>query len=225
MALQLAPSILDADFGNIGKAIKMLEEGGAHWLHLDVMDNHFVPNLTFGPAIASSFMKMTKMPSEAHLMVKNAGSLLKGFQKAGCKRIIVHPEGELHFHRLLQQIEALDMEPGIVINPATPVSSIEPVLHMAKLVLVMTVNPGFGGQAFIEEALDKVRMLAALKEDHRYDYRIQVDGGVKMTTIEKCVAAGADTFVIGSAIFKAEEPAKALSDYLERLKALEKGIE
>ena len=225
MALELAPSILDANFRNIGQEIKMLEDGGAHWLHLDVMDNHFVPNLTFGPAIASSFMKETSLPSEAHLMVKNAATLLPGFKEAGCKRIIVHPEGELHFHRLLQQIDSLGMEPAIVINPATPVCAIEPVLHMAKLVLVMTVNPGFGGQAFIEEALEKVRILASLKEDHRYDYRIQVDGGVKMSTIDRCVAAGADTFVIGSAIFKAENPQKALAQYLERLAALEKGIE
>jgi len=223
MALELAPSILDADFARIGETLRMLADGGAHWLHLDVMDNHFVPNLTFGPPVAADLVAACPLPAEAHLMVTNAGSLVEPFARADCKRILVHPEGEWNLHRLLQTIVAAGARPGVVLNPATPLCAVEAVLGMVDLVLVMTVNPGFGGQQFIEDALDKVRNLVALRGERGFTYRIEVDGGVKDGTIETCVAAGADTFVIGSAICTAEDPRKALEHYVRRLVELEKG--
>jgi ribulose-phosphate 3-epimerase len=224
MKLKLAPSILNANFAALGNDIGMLERGGAHWLHLDVMDNHFVPNMTFGPSMAKSMIDCTAMPAEAHLMVKNPGSLLKGFAMAGCKRIIVHPEGELHLHRILQTIESLGVNPAVVINPGTPVSIIEPILHMVDMVLVMTVNPGFGGQKFINSALAKVSHLKKFREERGMNFMIEVDGGVNKDTIKDCAQAGADMFVIGSAIFGAKIPEQALDEYMTMIKCIEKEI-
>lgn len=222
MKLKLAPSILNANFAALGNDIKMLEKGGAHWLHLDIMDNQFVPNMTFGPSMAKSMINSTSMPAEAHLMVKDAGNLLKGFAEAGCKRIIVHPEGELHLHRILQTIESLGINPAVVINPGTPVALIEPILHMVDLVLVMTVNPGFGGQKFIESALSKVKRLKKLREENGLNFMIEVDGGVNKDTIRDCALAGADMFVIGSAIFGAKIPSETLSEYITMIELIEK---
>ena len=222
MGLELAPSILDADFAHMGDTLRLLAEGGAHWLHLDVMDGHFVPNLTFGPPVAKALVAACSLPAEAHLMVTNPETLVDGFVDAGCRRIIVHPEGQLHLHRLLQQILERGAGPAVVINPATPVCQIEPVLGLVDLVLVMTVNPGFGGQRFLEEALDKVRHLASLRTASGHRYRIEVDGGVNDATLDACVEAGADTFVIGSAICRAPDPGAALRSFVTRLQNLGK---
>ena len=176
MKLKLAPSILNANFATLGDDIAMLEKGGAHWLHLDIMDNHFVPNMTFGPSMAKAMIDCTSMPAEAHLMVKNATSLIKGFVDAGCKRIRIHPEGELHLHRVLQTIKSSGANPAVVINPATPVSLIEPILPMIDMVLAMTVNPGFGGQSFISSVLSKVKLLTKIREEKGLNFIIEVDG-------------------------------------------------
>jgi len=224
MKLELAPSILNADFASIGKDVKMLEEGGAHWLHLDIMDNNFVPNLTFGPSVAKDLIKNTAMPAEAHLMVKNPLNLIEGFAKAGCKRIMVHCEGELHLHKLIQTIESFGLKPGVVINPATSVSVIEPVLGLVDIVLAMTVNPGFGGQKFIGSVLPKISQLAAIKRTNNLNFKIEVDGGINEETLKECAKAGADTFVIGSAIFGATSPKESLKTYLTHMGQVEKEL-
>ena len=161
------------------------------------------------------------MPAEAHLMVKNPASLLQGFADAGCKRIIIHPEGELHIHGVLQTIKSLGVNPAVVINPGTPVSLIEPILPMVDMVLVMTVNPGFGGQNFIESALSKVKHLTKIREQEKLDFIIEVDGGVNESTIKECATAGADMFVIGSAIFGADIPEEALNNYINLINSIE----
>ena len=222
MDLQLAPSILDADFSQLKPTLDILANEGVHWLHLDVMDGHFVPNLTFGPPVASHLIKACRIPAEAHLMVTNPMDLVEGFAAAGCRRLIVHPEGQVHVNRLLSLIEGHGMESGLVINPTTPVCAIRHELHRVALVLVMTVNPGFGGQAFIDQALSKVEELAHIRSRESASFRIEVDGGVNEETLERCVRAGADTFVIGSAIFRSPDPALALRNFTSRLTTLGK---
>jgi ribulose-phosphate 3-epimerase len=197
----LAPSILTADFSNLSGQIKELEKGGADWLHCDVMDGNFVPNISFGAPIIRSIKKITKLPLDAHLMIANPGSYIEDFVSAGCSYITVHQEATVHLHRVLERIKHLGAKAGVSINPATPISSLSPVLEYADMVLVMSVNPGFGGQKFIPSMLKKITELNEIREKEKYNYIIEIDGGINDENISSVVNAGCDAFVIGSSIF------------------------
>lgn len=213
---KIAPSILSADISKLGEDIKMLDQGGADWIHVDVMDGHFVPNLTFGPNVVAAAKAYTDLPLDVHLMVEQPEKMINGFIEAGATGLSVHVEATKNIHQVLQHIRSQNVQPGVVINPGTPVSFIEPVLSIVDLVLVMTVNPGFGGQAFISEMLSKIEELAKYREENDLDFLIQVDGGINDETIKLCYDAGADVFVAGSNIFGAKSP----QDQIQRLKEL-----
>lgn len=216
--MKIAPSILSADFANLGQDVKMVEELGADYIHVDVMDGHFVPNITFGPNVVAAIRPITKLPLDCHLMIEQPELYVADFANAGADIINVHVEATPHIHRVLQLIKSLGVKAGVTINPGTPVAAIAHVLSMADLVLVMTVNPGFGGQKFIPEMMEKVAELATLRAEKGYTYEIEVDGGVTAETIGACKEAGADVFVAGSYIYDAEEPGariQALREVLE----------
>lgn len=198
--LVIAPSILSADFAKLGEEVVAVANAGADWIHIDVMDGHFVPNITIGPAMVRALRPIAKIPFDVHLMIAPCDPYLAGFAEAGADSISVHVEAGPHLHRSLQAIRALSKKAGAVLNPATPVSSVQNVLDLVDLVLVMSVNPGFGGQAFIATAVEKVAELKAMIGSR--DIRIEVDGGITPETASLVAAAGADTLVAGSAIFK-----------------------
>jgi ribulose-phosphate 3-epimerase len=198
--LVIAPSILSADFAKLGEEVVAVANAGADWIHIDVMDGHFVPNITIGPAMVRALRPIAKIPFDVHLMIAPCDPYLAGFAEAGADSISVHVEAGPHLHRSLQAIRALGKKAGAVLNPATPVSSVQNVLDLVDLVLVMSVNPGFGGQAFIATAVEKVAELKAMTGSR--DIRIEVDGGITPETASLVAAAGADTLVAGSAIFK-----------------------
>lgn len=201
MAKLIAPSILAADFTRLGEEIKNVEAAGADIIHFDVMDGHFVPNLTIGPMILKSVRNLTKLPIDAHLMVSNPDEVLEDYIKAGANYLSVHVEVCHHLHRTLQNIKSLGAKAGVALNPHTPVSALGCALESLDFVLVMTVNPGFGGQSFIPEAFAKVGELAELRQAKNLNFQIEVDGGVKVDNIAEISKAGTDIFVAGSAIF------------------------
>ncbi len=200
----IAPSILSADFANLPNQIRLAELGGADWIHCDVMDGQFVPNLTFGPIIIQAVKSVSKIPLDVHLMIKTPDNLLEEFAKAGANVITVHREEVIHLHRTITKIKQLGCKAGVSINPATPLSSVEDILDEIDLLLIMSVNPGFGGQSFIKSSLKKIEAAAELKHKHNYKFFIEVDGGVSKDTIEDISNAGCEVFVAGSAIFHAE---------------------
>ena len=198
----IAPSILSADFGRLAEDIKAVESAGADWIHVDVMDGHFVPNITIGPLVADAVRKATSLPMDVHLMIESPERYLEDFVKAGAHRITVHQETCPHLHRTLEQIRELGASPGVAVNPSTPISTLSDVVPYVELILVMTVNPGFGGQAFIPASTEKIRAARELlREGGRGDVLIQVDGGVASSTASTVVNAGADVLVAGSAVF------------------------
>lgn len=199
--IDLAFSILAADFANLAQEIATAERAGGTVCHVDVMDGHFVPNITFGPPVVAAVRRCTDLPLDVHLMIEDPDRYIADFAKAGADWIIVHQEVCRHLHRTLSLIQEHGMKPAVVINPGTPVDTLIEVLPMVHHVLVMTVNPGFGGQSFIPRCLEKVMYLAELREEMELDFRIEVDGGVGMDTVEDVVRAGADLLVAGSAIF------------------------
>ena len=208
--VKIAPSILSADFRNLGEQVRLLEKGKADWLHLDVMDGHFVPNITFGPMVVKAIRSLTKLPLDTHLMIKQPERYIEEFANAGSTRITVHVETCAHLHRTVQRIRELGCKPGVTLNPATPVSTLEEILPFVDLVLVMTVNPGFGGQDYIEAGTGKIRRVRQLLTQRGSAAALEVDGGITLKTIRPAWEAGADTFVAGTAVFGEADPARAI---------------
>jgi ribulose-phosphate 3-epimerase len=206
--VELVPSILSADFSRLGEQVEAAERGGGSVIHIDIMDGHFVPNLTMGPPVVKSLRKVTNLPFDCHLMIENPVDFIPEFAEAGANWISVHYEACRHLHRTLEMIAQHEMEPAVVINPATRVDVLIEILPMVHHVLVMSVNPGFGGQKFIPFSLDKIRQLAVLREELGLNFRIEVDGGVAHDTIASVVEAGADLLVAGSAVFDGGHPEK-----------------
>jgi len=198
---KIAPSILSADFSNLAQQIRYVEIGGADIIHCDVMDGKFVPNITFGPVVVKAVRKVTKLPIDVHLMIKDPDNFIEDFVKAGANYISVHQEEVVHLNRTITKIKDLGVKAGVVLNPSTPVSTLTEILEYIDFVLIMSVNPGFGGQKFIESTLNKVSQLAKMREEMNLNFEIELDGGVTSKNIGKIAAAGCDIFVAGSSIF------------------------
>ena len=213
--IKIAPSILAANFSKLAEEVKEVEEAGAQLIHIDVMDGHFVPNITMGPIVVEALRPVTKLPLDVHLMIENPDDFIESFAKAGADYITVHFEACPHLHRTIQLIRSFGVKPGVVLNPHTPIESIQHVLEDIDLVLFMTVNPGFGGQKFIHSVIPKIKQLADIIKEKDLAIEIEIDGGINAETIIPCAQAGATIFVAGSAIYNQEDRAKALQDIQE----------
>ena len=204
--IELAPSILSADFAHLADQVRSVTEGGAALVHVDVMDGHFVPNITIGPPVVKSLRKVTDLPLDCHLMIENPDQYIPDFVQAGADWISVHQEACVHLNRTLHHIKDHGAQAGVVINPATPVETLAEVLDIVDYVLVMSVNPGFGGQKFIPGAVHKIRRLAEMRQAQGLNYRIEVDGGIALDTVGEVVRAGAEILVAGNAVFGHGDP-------------------
>ena len=214
----LAPSILSADFSNLSQQIRLTEIGGADWIHCDIMDGHFVPNITFGPVAVKAVRKLTKLPVDVHLMIEKPDNYLEDFAKAGADYISVHVEEAVHLNRTINRIKELGCKAGVVINPATPVESVKDVAEYIDLLLIMTVNPGFGGQKFIPNSIRRIKEAVDLRSERHANFLIEIDGGVNIDTIKKAYSAGVDVFVAGSAIFHSENISGATAELKNLIK-------
>lgn len=214
----IAPSILSADFARLGEEIKAVEAAGADWIHIDVMDGHFVPNLTYGPIIVEAAKRVTSLPLDVHLMIEKPDLLIPDFVKAGADWISVHAEACVHLNRSIQLIKSFGVRAGAALNPATPLSALEWILDDLDYVLLMTVNPGFGGQAFIPNSIEKISALHQMITRRGLKTLIQVDGGINGDTIARVAQAGTDSFVAGSAIFGTEDYKQTISNFRQKMK-------
>jgi len=219
----IAPSILSADFSRLGEEVDSVIQAGADIIHFDVMDNHFVPNLTIGPLVCESLRKYgIKAPIDVHLMTEPVDSLIKDFATAGATYITFHPEASTHIHRSLELIRSLGCKSGLVFSPGTPLNCLEHLIEEIDMILIMSVNPGFGGQSFIKSSLDKISASREIISESGRDIRLEVDGGVKIDNIAEIASAGADTFVAGSAIFGSENYEKTISSMKEEINSISK---
>lgn len=208
--IKIAPSILSADFSRLADEIEKIEQAGADLVHIDIMDGHFVPNLTFGAPVVAAIRKVTKLPFDVHLMVSNPQNLITPFVQAGADIITVHAETAPHLHRLIQTIKEHGKQAGVSLNPSTPLTIVEEVLSDVDMILIMSVNPGFGGQQFIPNAANKITRLKAMLDERNLRVNIEVDGGINAATARQVVAAGANILVAGSAVYGASDPAQAI---------------
>lgn len=219
--VKIAPSILSADFSRLGEQIREADRGGADYIHVDVMDGHFVPNITAGPILVDAARRSTRLPLDVHLMIEDADKYLEAFAQAGADMITVHQESCRHLHRTVEHIRALGKQPGVTINPATPLSVLDEILPYVDMVLLMTVNPGFGGQEYIPTMTAKIRRLRETLAERGLECDIEVDGGVNLDTCATIVGAGANILVAGSAVFSADV---SVAEAIARLRACAQGI-
>jgi ribulose-phosphate 3-epimerase len=213
--VKIAPSILAADFSKLGDEVKAVEQAGADWIHIDVMDGHFVPNITVGPLVVEALRKVTELPLDVHLMIADADKYIKDFAQAGADILTVHVEACPHLHRTIQHIKDQKVRAGVVLNPSTPLSSLEEVLHEIDMVLLMSVNPGFGGQKFIPSLLDKTMNLSEIMKNYEHEFDLEVDGGVNGENAGQLKEVGANVLVAGSAIFNSDNYEKAIQQLRE----------
>jgi len=213
----IAPSILSADFSRLGEEVKAVEAAGADWIHADIMDGHFVPNITFGPMIVEAVRRITSLPIDVHLMIENPEDYVKAFAEAGAEYISVQVESCVHLNRSVQMIREYGAKPGVVLNPSTPLQSVDWILEYVDYVLVMSVNPGFGGQAFIANSLDKIRELRRMIRAKNLSILVEIDGGVNEKTISAIADAGVDIFVAGSAIFGSRNYKDTIDDFRKKI--------
>ena len=214
---KIAPSILSADFSRLGDEVRAVERGGADVIHVDVMDGHFVPNITIGPLVVQGLKKLTSLPLDIHLMIENPERYIETFAQAGSDWITFHAEVCPHPKRVIKKIRQLNVRPGIVLKPATPLKTLFPVLEDLDLVLIMSVNPGFGGQSFIPSTLKKIARLKKLIDENQYPLEIEVDGGVKIENIQEVSKAGGDIFVVGTGIFKTDNYGETIKKLREEI--------
>ena len=215
---KIAPSILSADFARLGEEIRAVESAGADYIHVDVMDGHFVPNITIGPPVVAALRKVTTLPFDVHLMIENADRYIPAFAEAGADLIVVHAEASIHLHRTVQLIKSLGKKAGVSLNPATSLHSLDHIIEELDLVLIMTVNPGFGGQTFIESCIPKIHSLRALLDRRGLETELEVDGGVTVDNIARISHAGADVFVAGNAVFRSGDYAATLAEMRLRIR-------
>ncbi len=220
--MKLSPSLLSANFANLEKDIREMEINGVEMLHIDVMDGHFVPNITIGPVVVQSIRKITDLELDVHLMISNPGQYINAFADAGADILTIHSEADIHLHRTLSMIKELGIKAGVSINPSTPIFMVEEIAEIMDLLLIMSVNPGFGGQSFIEKSLEKIYKADQMRKNRKLDFLIEVDGGIKPSNSSKVLSAGADILVAGSAIFKGRRISENIRLFNESAKRTDK---